>query len=82
MTKPGVMRVDGVERPWWWYPGQRPWLGIGIPAACSVYFALKYLFAPSTYTLVAFLLFAGSSAATSISVVFTRRTLEWERREF
>lgn len=74
------MRVNGVDRPWWW--SRSPWLSVGFPTLLLITNIIDWYRERSTLTLVTTITFLLMTVAGFASLLATRRRLEWERREF
>ncbi len=74
------VRVDGVDRPWWWSPGS-PWLAVGMPLLVIADF-VTWLQERSTFVLFTWIALLLLTLVRAASLIATRRRLEWERREF
>lgn len=75
------MRVDGVDRPWWWTT-RPPGLIVGMPTvAAAGSLEILYLH-PSTLRLISLTLWLFVAVANGAKVIATRRRLRWEERQY
>lgn len=81
VSKGSVMRVDGIERPWWWMSGPL-WQRAIAPVLATSNLVQWLYHQSSTYHLISWIGWSLLTLGTIACEVVTRRRLEWERREF
>ena len=74
------MRVNGVDRPWWW--SSSPWWSVGFPALLSITNFITWYEERSTFILLTGIVFLVGTVACTACLLATRRRLGWESREF